>query len=98
VRLYVVEHRLGDVGARHLEALRSALQEITSRLNDDAADDGGIRYVRSTVIEAEDRCICLFASSSEALVRRANELAQIPVASIALAVDYSLTPNEEDGM
>ena len=94
--LYLVEHRLGEVGARHLEALRGALQEITRRLNE-AADGGSIRYVRSTVIAAEDRCICLFESSSEGLVRRANELAQVPIASIAQAVDYPLSTQEEDG-
>jgi hypothetical protein len=47
-----------------------------------------IRYVRSTVVSGQDRCICVFEASSEALVRRANELAQVPVASIAAAIDY----------
>ena len=87
--LYLVEHRLRDVGQGHLAALREALHEITQRLN---AGGGGeeIRYVRSTVVAAEDRCICLFEASSEALVRRANELAQVPITSIALAVDYPM--------
>lgn len=92
--LYLVEHRLRDVGEGHLAAQRDALHEIALRLN--AAADGGeaIRYVRSTVVAAEDRCICLFEASSEALVRRANDLAQVPVASIAAAVDYQIGEGE----
>ena len=86
---YLVEHRLRDVGDGHLAALRDALDEITQRLN--AGGDGeGIRYIRSTVVAAEGRCICLFEATSEALVRRANELAQVPITSIALAVDYPM--------
>jgi hypothetical protein len=89
VTLYIVEHRLKDVGEGHLAALRGALAEITQRLN--VGDDGeSIRYVRSTVVAAEDRCICLFDATSEQLVRRANELAQVPIASIAQAVDYPM--------
>ena len=93
--LYVVEHRLRDVGEAHLEALRDALQEITRRM--DGAAGSAIRYVRSTVIAEEDRCICLFEASSEAVVRRANELAQVPIASIAEALDYPMDTQEEIG-
>jgi hypothetical protein len=97
VTLYLVEHRLRDVGEGHLAALRDALHEIAQRLNA-AADDGeAIRYVRSTVVAGEDRCICLFEASSEALVRRANELAQVPIASVALAVDYQIGERSDEG-
>jgi hypothetical protein len=95
VTLYIVEHRLGDVGAGHLAALRDALREITVRLDCVATDGETIRYLRSTVIAAEDRCICLFEATSEALVRRANDLAQVPIASIATAVDYPIGDEEE---
>jgi Protein of unknown function (DUF4242) len=90
VTLYLVEHHLGDVGEGHRAALRDALLEIASRL-DGATDGQRIRYLRSTVVTGQDRCICLFDASSEALVRRANELAQVPIASIGPAVDYDLT-------
>ena len=105
--LYLVEHRLGEVADDHLALLRNALQEVTGRLS--TGEDGvQIRYIRSTVIAGEGRCICLFEASSEALVRRANELAQVPIASISAAVDYemaadapecigpSTTPSSED--
>jgi hypothetical protein len=94
VTLFLVEHRLGDVAEGHLAALRDALQEIAARL--DAPDDGQhIRFVRSTVVTGQDRCVCLFEASSEAIVRRANELAQVPVASIAAAIDYDFTDDKE---
>ena len=88
--LFIVEHRLGDVGDGHLAALRDALLEIAARL-DGGADGERIRYLRSTVVAGQDRCICLFDASSEAIVRRANELAQVPIASIGPAMDYDLT-------
>ena len=87
--LYLVEHRLREVADDHLALLRDALQEVTGRLR--AGGDGvQIRYIRSTVVADEGRCICLFEASSEALVRRANELAQVPIASISAAVDYEI--------
>ena len=92
--LFIVEHHLRDVGEGHLAALRDALLEIASRL-DGAVDGQRIRYLRSTVVQGQDRCICLFEASSEALVRRANELAQVPVASIGPAVDYEFTDGRE---
>lgn len=88
--LFIVEHRLGDVGEGHLAALRDALLEIASRL-DGGADGERIRYLRSTVVASQDRCICFFEASSESLVRRANELAQVPISSIGPAIDYDLT-------
>lgn len=91
--LYLVEHRLRDVAEGHLAALRDSLAEIASRLNTLADGDDTIRYVRSTVVEGQGRCICLFEASSEALVRRANELAQVPIVSIATAVDYDIEPD-----
>jgi Protein of unknown function (DUF4242) len=94
VTLFLVEHRLRDVGEGHLAALRDALQEIVVRL-DGVSDDQRIRYVRSTVVSGQDRCICVFEASSEALVRRANKLAQVPVASIAIAVDYEFEDGRE---
>ena len=92
--LFVVEHRLRDVGEDHLAALRSALEEITGRMS--LAGDEAIRYVRSTVVSGQGRCICLFVASSEGLVRRANELAQVPVASIATAIDYEIGASSAD--
>jgi hypothetical protein len=94
VTLYLVEHCLPDVGEGHLVALRDALHEITGRL-DGARDGQRIRYLRSTVINGGDRCMCLFEASSEALVRRANELAQVPIASISTATDYDFTTGKE---
>jgi hypothetical protein len=92
VTVYVVEHQVPDVDEVHLEALREALREITRRL--DGANDGQrIAYLRSTVINGAERCVCVcvFEASSEALVKRVNELAQVPVASIAPATDYDFT-------
>ena len=95
--LYLVEHQLRDVGESNLASLRDALSEIATRLN--AAGEGEtIRYIRSTVVSAQGRCICLFEASSEMLVRRANELAQVPIVSISSAVDYEIEDGPTDRM
>jgi hypothetical protein len=92
VTLYVVEHRLPGAAAGDLEQLREALREITRRLTAAADGNSAITYLRSTVVPSEHRCICLFEATSSDLVRRANELAQAPIASLSEAVDFSMSP------
>ena len=48
-----------------------------------------IRYVRSTFLPDQSRCICIFESSSRDLVRKVNETAQIPFTRIEAALDFS---------
>lgn len=91
--LFLVEHRLPGATATDLEQLRDALREITHRLTETADESTRITYVRSTVIPDEHRCICVFEATSSELVRRANDLAQVPVMSLSEAVDYSMTPD-----
>lgn len=88
--LYVVEHRLPRAAPADMEALHEALRETTRRLTEAARDGSGITYVRSTVIFEQHRCICVFEASSAELVRRANELAQVPIAGVCEAVDYAM--------
>jgi hypothetical protein len=88
VTRFIVEHRLRRVAPGDLEALHEALQEITRRLAGSIEDGGSITYVRSTAVPESGRCICVFDATSIALVRRANELAQLPNATIVEAIDY----------
>jgi hypothetical protein len=49
-----------------------------------------VRYIRSTFIPAESRCMCLFESNSADLVREVNQEAKLPFTRIVEAQD--LTP------
>ena len=49
-----------------------------------------VRYIRSTFVPGEARCMCLFEAPSPQLVKEANETAKIPFVRIVEAMD--LTP------
>jgi hypothetical protein len=49
-----------------------------------------VRYIRSTFVPDEARCLCLFEATGPELVKELNEQAKIPFARIVEAMD--LTP------
>ena len=49
-----------------------------------------VRYIRSTFVPDEARCMCLFEATSPELVKELNEQAKIPYTRIVEALD--LTP------
>lgn len=57
-----------------------------------------VRYLRCTFIPADQRCVCLFQASSADVVRRVNDIAQVPFRRIEPALEYSApgAPNQDD--
>ena len=49
-----------------------------------------VRYIRTTFVPGDARCMCLFESDSQDLVKDVNETAGIPFTGIVEALD--LTP------
>jgi hypothetical protein len=49
-----------------------------------------VRYIRSTFVPGESRCMCLFEAPNPELVKEVNEAAEIPFSRIVEALD--LTP------
>lgn len=49
-----------------------------------------VRYIRSTFVPGQNKCMCLFEAPNPENVREANERAQIPFTKIVEAMD--LTP------
>ncbi len=49
-----------------------------------------VRYIRSTFVPGEARCMCLFEAENPELVKQINEEAKIPFSRILEAED--LTP------
>ena len=84
----MVERDLPGIGMEHLaDAQKRAIligKELTAQGKD-------VRYIRSTFVPGESKCMCLFEATNSDLVREANELAQIPFTRIVEAMD--LTPN-----
>jgi hypothetical protein len=49
-----------------------------------------VRYIRSTFVPAEDRCMCLFEAPNQQSVKELNDTAKLPYTRIVEALD--LTP------
>jgi hypothetical protein len=79
---FLVEHYLPGATRRDLREASSRLADATDEL---AAAGEPIRYLGSTVVPAEESCFARFESSSETVVRRALDTAQVVYARIHVA-------------
>ena len=79
-------------------AERTRKNEIESAAQKSAIETGkqltaagkSVRYIRSTFVPGEARCMCLFEATGPELVKELNEKAKIPFTRIVEALD--LTP------
>jgi muconolactone delta-isomerase len=85
--VYMVDRNLPGVTKEQLAAAQAAAIETSQRL---AAQGKRVRYIRSTFVPGESRCMCLFEADTPELVKEVNEAARIPYTQIAEALD--LTP------
>ena len=85
--VYMVERDLTGVTMEQLGAAQKAAIETSQRFT---SEGKAVRYIRSTFIPGDARCMCLFESSSQELVKDVNETAGIPFTGIVEALD--LTP------
>lgn len=83
--IFIVERRLPGLSPEHLATAHRALAESARRLS---AGDDRVRYLRSTFAPATARCLCVFEATNGDLVRRVNEVAQVPFESIDEAIDF----------
>ena len=85
--VYMVERDLTGVTMEQLGAAQKAAIETSQRFT---SEGKAVRYIRSTFVPGDARCMCLFESSSQELVKDVNEAAGIPFTGIVEALD--LTP------
>ena len=85
--VYMVDRNLPGVTKEQLAAAQAAAIETSQRL---AAQGKRVRYIRSTFVPGESRCMCLFEADTAQLVQEVNEAAKIPFTRIIEAED--LTP------
>jgi hypothetical protein len=83
----MVERDLPGVKMEHLAAAQKRAIEAGKELTAQGKD---VRYIRSTFVPGQDKCMCLFEAPNPDNVKEANERAQIPFTRIVEAVD--LTP------
>lgn len=85
--VYMVERELQGITMPQLADAQQAAIATAKRFT---ADGTPVRYIRSTFVPGEARCMCLFDASSAEDVKKVNEAAQIPFTRIIEALD--LTP------
>jgi len=85
--VYMVERDLPGVTTAQLGDAQTAAIAAGRELT---AKGKKVRYIRSTFVPGESRCMCLFEASGPELVKEVNEKARIPFTRIVEALD--LTP------
>lgn len=86
--VYMVERDLPGVTMDQLAVAQKAAIETGQQFTDEGKN---VRYIRTTFVPNEARCMCLFEADNAELVREVNETAQIPFTRIVEALD--LTPS-----
>ena len=85
--VFLVERDLPGVTTEELAAAQKRAIQSGMELT---AQGKQVRYIRSTFVPGEHKCMCLFEAPNEDNVRAANERAEIPFTRIVRAED--LTP------
>jgi len=85
--VYMVERDLTGITMPQLAGAQEAAIATSRRFT---ADGTPVRYIRSTFVPGEARCMCLFDASSADDVKHVNEAAKLPFTRIVEALD--LTP------
>jgi len=87
--VYMVERDLPGIT---MEQLATAQKKAIQMGKELTAEGRQVRYIRSTFVPGEARCMCLFEAPNPQHVREVNERAEIPFTRIVPAED--LTPTE----
>jgi hypothetical protein len=82
--VYMVERELKGITMDQLAAAQKSAIETGKKLT---AQGKQVRYIRSTFVPGEARCMCLFEAGSPQLVKELNDTAKIPYTRIVEAMD-----------
>ncbi|PYM32423.1 MAG: DUF4242 domain-containing protein [Candidatus Rokuibacteriota bacterium] len=85
--IYMVERELKGITMDKLAAAQKLAIETGRKMT---AQGKSVRYIRSTFVPGEARCMCLFEAPTSQHVKELNEAAKIPFSRIVEALD--LTP------
>jgi hypothetical protein len=85
--VYMVERDLPGITMEQLATAQKRAIQVGRELT---AEGRQVRYIRSTFVPGEAKCMCLFEAANPQHVREANERAEIPFTRIVPAED--LTP------
>lgn len=72
-----------------MDELAGAQQAAIETSKQFTADGKPVRYIRSTFVPGDARCMCLFESDSQGLVKDVNQAAGLPFTAIVEALDLT---------
>ena len=84
--VYMVERELLGIT---LEQLAAAQQAAIATGEQMTRDGTSVRYLRSTFVPGENRCMCLFEAESPEPVKQLNHRAGIPYTRVVEALDLA---------
>ncbi len=85
--VYMVDRDLPGITMEQLAGAQKAAIATSDKFT---AEGKKVRYIRSTFVPGESRCMCLFEAANPELVKEVNQAAQIPFTRVVEAKD--LTP------
>jgi len=85
--VYMVERDLKGITMDQLAAAQKSAIETGKKLT---AEGTKVRYIRSTFVPGEFKCMCLFEAQNPQAVKELNDKAKLPYSRIVEAMD--LTP------
>ena len=85
--VFMVERNLKGLSMEQLGAAQKAAIETGQRMTQQGK---AVRYIRSTFVPGDARCMCLFEAPSASNVKELNDTAQLPYTNVVEAMD--LTP------
>ena len=85
--VYMVERNLPGI---QIDQLAAAQKAAIATGEDMTAKGKQVRYIRSTFVPGDSRCMCLFEANDQTAVKELNDTAKIPYTRIVEALD--LTP------
>ena len=83
---FIVDRVVPGLTAELLLEVQRLLHQAAGRVSRGADT---VRYVRCTFVTGEERCICVFEAPSAEVVRRVNDIAQVPFRRIQPAIEFS---------
>jgi hypothetical protein len=86
VALYLVERKQPEISIEQLAATQRAAVEMSQRFT---AEGKPARYIRTTLVPSESRCLTLFEAPNAKVVQEVNEAAQIPFDRIIEALELT---------
>ncbi len=87
--VYMVDRSLPGVTKGQLAAAQRAAIDTSQRFT---AEGKKVRYIRSTFVPGESRCMCLFEAENPQVVKEVNEAAKIPFSRVVEAEDLTPEP------